>query len=186
MARIKTIDYKEATDGLKEIYDGLIKSRGQLANVHTIQSLRPLSIVAHMGLYMEIMYSKSDLSRAERELIASVVSISNSCKYCTIHHTQALNKYWKDDKKIEKLKQGLLSDILTQKELLLVEYAKTLTLNLDVHIDNDATLPLKKSGFSDAAILDLVLVISYFNFVNRIVVSLGVEIEDDNGSNYKY
>lgn len=38
--------------------------------------------------------------------------------------------------------------------------------------------PLKNDGFSDSAILDIVQVISYFNFVNRLACGLGVELED--------
>lgn len=77
MTRIKVISQNEATGRLKEIYDELIVKRGKLAEVHTIQSLRPESIVAHMNLYMEIMYSRSELSRAERELMGTVVSVAN-------------------------------------------------------------------------------------------------------------
>lgn len=36
---------------------------------------------------------------------------------------------------------------------------------------------LRKVGFSDRAILDAVLVTSYFAFVNRIASGLGVELE---------
>ena len=82
MARIRVIKHKEADGRLKEIYDELIKQRGKIADVHTIQSLRPESIVAHMDLYMEIMYTKSELSRAEREMMAVIVSVSNNCEYC--------------------------------------------------------------------------------------------------------
>ncbi len=57
MARIKTIPCGEATGRLKEIYDDLIGKRGKLADIHQIQSLRPESIVKHMELYMEIMFS---------------------------------------------------------------------------------------------------------------------------------
>lgn len=93
MSRIKVISYEEATSKLKEIYDESILKRGKLADVHKIQSLRPESIVAHMNLYMEIMYSPSELSRAERELIGTVVSIANGCKYCIKHHAEVLNHY---------------------------------------------------------------------------------------------
>lgn len=186
MSRIKVISYNEATGRLKEIYDELILKRGKLADVHTIQSLRPESIKAHMNLYMEIMYSRSELSRAERELIGTIVSIANGCKYCTKHHSEALNHYWKDDSKIEKLINGYYSEILSAKEMALVEFAKSLTLNPEQHESNDLTLELRNIGLSDAAILDCVLVIAYFNFVNRIVLSLGVELEKDNGTGYKY
>lgn len=186
MPRIKVIQHNEATGRLKEIYDELVKSRGKLANVHKIQSLRPESITAHIALYMETMYSRSELSRAERELIGTIVSIENGCKYCTKHHSEALNHYWKDDSKIEKLINGYYSDNLSDREKALLEFAKSLTLNPEQHENNDLTVKLRGFGLSDAGILDCVLVISYFNFVNRIVLSLGVELELDKGVGYKY
>lgn len=186
MPRIKVIDHNEATGKLKEIYDELVRSRGKLADVHKIQSLRPESIMKHMALYMEIMYSRSELSREERELIGTIVSIANGCKYCTKHHAEALNHYWKDDSKIEKLINGNYAEILSLKENVLGEFSKHLTKNPEQHENNDFTLNLRRLGLSDAAILDVVLVTAYFNFVNRIVLSLGAELEIDNGTDYNY
>jgi len=186
MPRIKIINQNEATGSLKELYVELARSRGKLANVHMIQSLHPESIRTHMALYMEIMFSNSELSRAERELIGTVVSIANGCKYCTQHHSEALNHYWKNDKKIEKLISGNYFEILTPKEIALFEFSKNLTVNPELHENNDFTLQLRQEGLSDAAILDVVLVTAYFNFVNRIVLSLGVTLENDNGTGYNY
>ena len=186
MPRIKVIQHQEATGKLKEIYDDLVKSRGKLADVHKIQSLRPKSILAHMDLYMEIMYSRSEVSRADRELVATMVSITNGCIYCTRHHAEALNNYWKDEAKIEELIKGDRKAILDEKELALCAFAEHLTKHPDQHESEDHTHPLREQGLSDEAILDVVLVVAYFNFVNRIVLSLGVELEDDNGSGYKY
>ena len=64
MPNIPVIQPEEATGELKSIYDNLLQSRGQIAEVHKIQSLRPKSIVRHMELYMEIMFSKSDLIKS--------------------------------------------------------------------------------------------------------------------------
>lgn len=186
MTRIKVIQHAEADGKLKVIYDDLVKSRGKLADVHKIQSLRPESIVAHMNLYMEIMYSRSELSRAERELMGTVVSMTNGCKYCARHHAEALNHYWKNDSKIEKLINGNYFEILSPRERALVEFAKHLTIKPSEHESTDFTQKLKDIELSDAAILDAVLVTAYFNFVNRIVLSLGVELEIDSGKGYKY
>ena len=186
MPRIKVIEHDEATGKLKEVYDDLTKSRGKLADVHKIQSLRPKSIVAHMDLYMEIMYKRSELSRAERELIGTVVSITNGCRYCTKHHAEALNFYWKDDIRIEKLISGDITDILSPKEIALSRFSEHLTKHPEEHDSKDFTVQLRDLELSDAAILDVVLVTAYFNFVNRIVLSLGVELETDNGAGYKY
>ncbi|MCF6168015.1 MAG: hypothetical protein L3J55_05625 [Lutibacter sp.] len=50
----------------------------------------------------------------------------------------------------------------------------------------DTTLKLKELELSDSAILDATLVVSYFNFVNRMVTGLGVAIEQDGGGGYSY
>lgn len=175
MARINVIGQEEATGRLKEVYDGIIASRGKLAEVHQIQSLRPESIVAHMQLYMEIMFSRSELSRAEREMMAVVVSACNDCEYCQEHHAAALNHYWKDDERVRNLRRDLSATALSERERALCEYAYELTLtpaNTDIAFTN-----LVKQGLSDAAILDASLVVAYFNFVNRMVLGLGVELE---------
>ncbi len=186
MSNIKVIQPNEAEGRLKEIYAQLKTQRGQIAEVHKIQSLRPESIVKHMDLYMEIMYSKSELSRAQREMMAVVVSVTNNCNYCTEHHASALNHYWKDYKKLESLKKNYLKVNLDAKNLTLCIFSETLTRNVEVNQYKNLTQELKDVGFSDEAILDAALVVSYFNFVNRMVLSLGVALEDDKGKNYKY
>jgi uncharacterized peroxidase-related enzyme len=186
MSRIKVISYEEASGRLKEIYNDLISKRGKLAEVHTIQSLRPESIVKHIDLYLEIMFSKSELTRAEREMMAVVVSKANGCMYCQKHHAEALNNYWKDENKTETFRMSYQNVQLDQKELSLCRYAEQLTQNPETAVNNDLTEPLKKIGLSDEAILDATLVVAYFNFVNRIVLALGVELEENPGSGYKY
>jgi uncharacterized peroxidase-related enzyme len=186
VSRIKVIHEQEAEGRLKEIYDQLTQSRGKLAEVHKIQSLRPESIVKHMELYMEIMFSKSELSRARREMIAVVVSVANQCEYCQIHHSSALNHYWKNEQKVQQLRNDFKDLDLSKDDLALCEYAQKVTLNPGEAESSDVTQILKSEGFSDSAILDATLVVSYFNFVNRMVLSLGVGIESDEGQGYKY
>ncbi len=186
MPRIKVIEHEDAQGDLKEVYDSLLKSRGKLAAVHKIQSLRPKSITAHMDLYMEIMFSRSELSRAQREMIGVVVSYANGCKYCTRHHAHALNFYWKDDIKTEKLINGNFTDILSESDRVLCDLALSLTLEPGKHEKNDFIEVLKERGYSDEAVLDVVLVISYFNFVNRIVLSLGVAFDENEAKGYNY
>ncbi len=186
MTRIQTIGYGEAEGRLKEIYDGLIGQRGKLAAVHTIQSLRPESIRHHMDMYMGIMFSPSELSRAEREMMAVVVSGANGCSYCQRHHAEALNHYWKDEDKTNRLMQDAAPGFLSAREHALCQYARLLTLEPHAHEANDHTRALKGVGLEDAGILDATLVVAYFNFVNRIVLSLGVELEDDDGKGYAY
>jgi len=186
MARITVIEYHEATGRLLEIYDEIIRKRGKLAEVHKIQSLRPESIIKHIDLYMEIMFSKSELSRADREMMAVIVSEANNCTYCCRHHTQALNHYWKDMARIDALLARPQQAGLNIYQEALCRYAKQLTVSPDRFKEAVEIGRLQEAGLSDSAILDATLVVAYFNFVNRIVLSLGVESDEKEVSDYVY
>jgi uncharacterized peroxidase-related enzyme len=135
---------------------------------------------------MEIMYSKSKLSRAEREMIAVICSISNNCEYCYKHHSAALSHYWKNDKKIRTLIEDYTNADITPREMALCAFASALTRNPATTIDSEYSLILNSAGFDDDEILDATLVVAYFNFVNRIVISLGVNLEDSDINSYKF
>ncbi len=186
MAFIEVIDHANATGDLKEIYDDLVKSRGKLAEVHKIQSLNPRSIVNHMDLYMTIMFGKSPLKRYQREMIAVVVSVANQCPYCIEHHGEALQHFWKDESRLAQFKQDFRRVGLEDNDVALCEYAQALTLE-PYTIDKQHHIEkLSGLGFEDRAILDAALVVAYFNFVNRLVLGLGVELEQDAGKGYNY
>lgn len=82
MAWIKTIPPEEASGLLRRLYDEAIQRAGKLYNVIRIQSLRPDVLRASTLLYTELMRSKAGaLTRAQREMIATVVSSINGCHY---------------------------------------------------------------------------------------------------------
>jgi alkylhydroperoxidase family enzyme len=76
MSWIKTIEPEDATGELKVEYDKAIKRAGKVFNILKVQSLR-----ASVHLYLATMYGPSGLSRAEREMLATVVSQANHCFY---------------------------------------------------------------------------------------------------------
>jgi uncharacterized peroxidase-related enzyme len=185
MPYIETIEPENAEGSLKEIYDGLEKSRGKIAEVHKIQSLNPKSITNHMDLYMTIMFGQSPLKRVHREMMAVIVSIVNKCEYCQRHHLEAVQNFWKDHSKLDQLQKDFEAADISNKEKALCRYAKFLTEDPGLAEDGGLVKPLKEEGFSDREILDATLVIAYFNFVNRMVMGLGVSLETNPGG-YKY
>jgi alkylhydroperoxidase family enzyme len=94
--------------------------------------------------------------------------------------------YWKDDEKIEKLIAELARFNIKGIDKLWICYAEELTLSPSSKKTETLITQLKTSGADDRSILDATLVIGYFNFVNRIILGLGVYLEDDGGKGYKY
>ena len=81
MAWIKSIDEAEADGTLKQIYDEQRRQAGAVANILKIHSLAPEALEAHLVIYKAAMHTPGELSRAQREMIAVVVSVANGCHY---------------------------------------------------------------------------------------------------------
>jgi len=81
MAWIKVIEPAEASGELHEEYKKATRRAGKVFNILKVQSLNPAALAASMELYLTTMHGPSGLSRAERELMATVVSWANHCFY---------------------------------------------------------------------------------------------------------
>ena len=81
MAWIKTIDEGDADGTLKRIYDEQHRQAGAVANILKIHSLAPEVLKTHLVIYHAAMHAPGELSRAQREMIAVVVSRANRCHY---------------------------------------------------------------------------------------------------------
>ena len=81
MAYIPYIPDDEAPPGLAELYDRYRDPAGHVDNILRIHGPNPASLEAHFKLYSTLMRGKSELTRAQREMIAVVVSSINECHY---------------------------------------------------------------------------------------------------------
>ncbi len=81
MAHLRLVEEEEATGLLAEQYAGARARAGKVFNIVKAMSLSPGTLRASMGLYREIMFGPSELSRADRELLATLVSTANGCHY---------------------------------------------------------------------------------------------------------
>lgn len=50
-------------------------------NILRIHGVHPRTMRQHYALYRELMYGPGPLSRVQREMVALVVSVINSCHY---------------------------------------------------------------------------------------------------------
>ncbi len=81
MAWIKTIPDDKADGLLGKIYEAALARAGRIFNIVRAMSLNPPVLRSSMGIYQSIMLGKSPLSRAQRELLSTVVSRINGCHY---------------------------------------------------------------------------------------------------------
>ncbi len=81
MAFIKIISEADATGRLAEIYNDARKRAGRVFNILKIQSQDSAALQGMLDLYMATMRGESPLTRAQREMLAIVVSRANHCHY---------------------------------------------------------------------------------------------------------
>jgi alkylhydroperoxidase family enzyme len=82
MAWINMIHEEEADGELADLYKKYrSRESGMMDHILKIHSLDPPTMETHIQMYRGLMFGPSELSRKEREMIAVVVSVENSCHY---------------------------------------------------------------------------------------------------------
>ncbi len=176
MAWIKEIS-REDNKQLNQIYENAEKRTNEkTANVLRVHSVRPDVLKIHMNLYEAIMFDKGQLSRSDREMIGVVVSKSNECPYCVSHHQQALNFISNKDKNMEMIAIDYTQASLNDRQMAMCVYAEKLTKTPYKMVEQDVK-NLRNVQLDDQAIFEINQIVAYFNYVNRIVFGLGVELE---------
>ncbi len=183
MSWIKIINYEQATARLKKIYDRVKGPDNNIDNVLLIHSLRPHTLVGHMTLYKHVLHhSNNTLPKWYLEAIGVYVSYLNQCDYCFEHHFAGFKRLYKNDEASANFKQAVIDDQLDtffeEPYLLGCQHAKQLTLQ-HYNIQEKDIQALRNVGFTDGEILEINQVTSYFNYVNRTVVGLGVDTKGD-------
>jgi alkylhydroperoxidase family enzyme len=81
MAWIKVFSTDEATGLLKRQYDAALKRAGRIWNIVSLMGQNPEMQRDSMRFYKTLLYGESPLSRSQREMLATVVSVANECVY---------------------------------------------------------------------------------------------------------
>ncbi len=183
MTWIKTIDYDDASPELRRQYRRIQGPTGQIDNVLQVHSLRPHTLAGHVVLYKSVLHhSNNQLPKWYLESIGIYVSHLNNCTYCVKHHLEGLKRLLGDTARFYKIKAFLLSERtdfdMDQRLLSGLSYAYKLTLEHE-EISYADIEQLRQNGFSDGEILEINQVVSYFNYVNRTVMGLGVTTDGE-------
>ena len=81
MPWIQEVPPEDATGLLKEQFDEAQERAGRVWHIVQIMSLNPEAMRDSMAMYLTILKGESPLSRAQREMLATVVSAELECHY---------------------------------------------------------------------------------------------------------
>ncbi len=120
-----------------------------------------------------IMRGPSPLDAKERELIATHVSILNSCSYCAGGHGEAAQVLGLNPDVVESLKGGINSSNVDENLKPLLRYVEKLTLTPSRITSKDAQ-DVYAAGWGEDGLMSAVLVCCQFSFFNRLVEGTGM------------
>ncbi|HXP06188.1 MAG TPA: alkylhydroperoxidase domain protein [Stellaceae bacterium] len=121
----------------------------------------------------DIFYnSDAGLPRAERELAAAATSRFNGCIYCASVHSRFSATYSKREADVQRLLDDGVDADLGERWNAIVAAAVALSTTPIVfgaeHVER-----LRRAGLDDLAIADVIHAASFFNWANRLMLSLG-------------
>ncbi|MCX8132840.1 MAG: alkylhydroperoxidase domain protein [Roseococcus sp.] len=121
----------------------------------------------------DIFYNtEGGLPRAERELAATAASRLNGCIYCASVHARHAVTYSKREAEVDRLlREGVTAD-LGERWNAIVEAAVELTVT-PIRFGDAHVRRLRAAGLDDEAISDLIHASAFFNWANRLMLSLG-------------
>jgi uncharacterized peroxidase-related enzyme len=172
MPFVDEIEQAEATPQLREIYTQIEKGFGVLP--HFFKALGPMPEVIDAQLRLtEAIMRDGALPAALKEQLAVVVSGINSSSYCIAIHMELLQKFGIDKPAARKFATDYLNAPVDDKTKVLFRFAEKLTRK-PLDIDQPDVDEVLRAGWSQAALRETVLAVSFFNYINRVSFGLGL------------
>ncbi|MDH0682315.1 MULTISPECIES: CMD domain-containing protein [Achromobacter] len=135
--------------------------------VHQPEILRQRSTA-----FNAIMYAPGGMSRAERELGATVVSRVNGCVYCASVHAQRFEQLAKRNDVIGQVFEDPITAGTTKREQAIGKFSIQIT-EAQADVNAASIQALKDVGLNDGEILDLLHSDAIFAWANRLMLNLG-------------
>jgi uncharacterized peroxidase-related enzyme len=165
-------DESELPEGLQGLFRKARESIGFVPNVFRAYSFRPERLSAWFNHYRQLHEPTDELSAAEREMIAVVVSMENSCLYCLVAHGAALREALGDPILADRITLDYRRAGLGEKLTAILDYAVKIT-NEPLACSPADLDRLRSFGLSDIACWDIVEIASMYNFTNRMSLACG-------------
>jgi len=171
---LRVPDEESLPEEVRALFEPPREKLGFVPNVLRNFALRPGRLLRWNDHYEELMRGESGLSRAEREMIAVVVSVANDCAYCIAAHSAALRRLTKDPALADAIAADHAGARLEPRVHTALTYAEKLTREPERMTEADVER-LREAGWSDEDVMDIAEVAAMFNFTNRMASGLGWE-----------
>lgn len=176
MARIGLVDPARTPFHVKDIFSRVEKAVGVVPNQLRAVANSP-DFVTPLAATMAVVHRSPGLSARLKELAILKVCKLNGSSYDIAHNTAAGLAAGLSAEEIAALDREGGEERFSPIEQSVLALAEKITRA--PHAVADADFEPLRSRFSDAQILELVYTIGVYNFINRLNLALGIELEEN-------
>src|SRR5262245_50431566 len=178
MSWIGVVHPEQATGAVADTFER-IRARSPIGRVTAVwQTLAadPKGMSATLDLVRTLMDDPAPLTIAQAEMIAIVVSATNGCGYAVAQHGPRLAKALGDEALARAVARDYREANLAARDRVLLDAAVALTCEPSERKLEDIER-VREYGFDEAAILKATEITALFNYMNRVISGLGVELD---------
>ncbi|MGY4512457.1 alkylhydroperoxidase domain protein [Bradyrhizobium sp. USDA 3650] len=170
---VSWIDPLPETELTERHFAGLVDRSRSKSEYFRLLVRDPEVLEARTKTDKDIFYNVADgLPRAERELAAAATSRYNGCIYCASVHARFASTYSKRRDDVQRLLDEGVGADLGERWNAVVEASVALAAT-PISFGPDNVDELRRAGLDDAEIVDVINGASFFNWANRLMLSLG-------------
>jgi len=180
MARVPVINPENAPDELKHFYQAVTGLVGRVPNAYRTMAHAPY--LAMLFLPFQAANQREwpgvRMSGKIKEMVIIKTSHINGCEYCYAHNTALGEAAGITHDQVIAISSDdyLTSDLFDARERAAIEWAEHMTKNTAA--SRDDVYARVAAVYSEAEIVELTLICSMFNMINRFNDSLKLTIED--------
>ncbi|HTV24516.1 MAG TPA: peroxidase-related enzyme [Polyangiaceae bacterium] len=174
LSRLQVPDDNELDPRLTDVFAEFTHSYGFVPNWLRALSINPDTALRIVQFYRHLFDpARSQLSAAERELIAVVSSATNHCSYAVFDHTRGLAAALDDDVRARRIAFDHHHVRLSKREQVLADIAEKLTAQ-PASVGLAELDRLRQAGFDEPAALEVLEIAAFFNYANRLTIALNI------------
>jgi uncharacterized peroxidase-related enzyme len=156
-------------ENLQKLFAKARETLGFVPNVFRGYSFRPERLSAWFAHYRQLHEPTAHLDRADREMIAVVVSAANGCLYCLVAHGASLRQELEDPVLGERISYDWRRAGLDERRAAICAYAEKLTVD-PRGVDQADLERLLETGLTQEEAWDVIEIAAMYNFTNRLAM----------------
>src|SRR5579864_2985867 len=160
----------ELPEGLRKLFAKARERLGFVPNVFRVYAFRPERLSAWFAHYRQLHEPTPNLSAADREMIAVVVSAANGCLYCLVAHGAALRAELGDPVLGERISYDWRRAGLDERRTAICAFAEKLTRQ-PRDMTREDLQALLEVGLTEAEAWDVAELAAMYNFTNRMAMA---------------